>query len=198
MALLAILRAVASTAVGVVGIMVVYHNHDAKRLLLASSGLAAFAIVGVLLAKFVIRGIFGMGSLTRPGMLVVLCSAVIAFACVQMLSRKPVAEDAEAEPDKDAESDGAENSVEDAAELDDADARESEAPAAEPEFESGDAPDNDAADDDAADDDSPAGGDAAGAADMDPSSENVPVIGDDLEDDGPAQGAHFGKPYDNR
>ena len=42
------------------------------------------------------------------------------------------------------------------------------------------------------------GGDAAGAADMDPSSENVPVIGDDLEDDGPAQGAHFGKPYDNR
>ncbi len=198
MALLALLLAVASTAVGVMGIMVVYHNHDAKRLLLASSGLAAFAIVGVLLAKFVIRGIFGMGSLTRPGMLVVLCSAVIAFACVQMLSRKPVAEDAEAEPDKDAESDGAENSVEDAAELDDADARESEAPAAEPEFESGDAPDNDAADDDAADDDSPAGGDAAGAADMDPSSENVPVIGDDLEDDGPAQGAHFGKPYDNR
>ena len=87
MALLALLLAVASTAVGVMGIMVVCHNYDAKRLFLASSGLAAFAIVGVLLAKFVIRGIFGMGSLTRPGMLVVLCSAVIAFACVQMPSR---------------------------------------------------------------------------------------------------------------
>lgn len=198
MALLALLLAVASTAVGVMGIMVVYHNYDAKRLLLASSGLAAFAIVGVLLAKFVIRGIFGMGSLTRPGMLVVLCSAVIAFACAQMLSGKPVAEDVEVEPDKDAESDDAKNSAEDAAEPDDADARESEAPAVESEFESGDAPDDDAADDETADDDSPAGGDAAGAADMDPSSENVPVIGDDLEDDGPAQGAHFGKPYDNR
>lgn len=178
MALLALLLAVASTAVGVMGLMVVYHNYDAKRLLLASSGLAAFAIVGVLLAKFVIRGIFGMGSLTRPGMLVVLCSAVIAFACAQMLSGKPVAEDAEAEPDKDADS------------------RENEAPAVESEFESGDAPDDDAADaetadDEAANDDSPAGGDAAGAAD--PSSDNAPVIGDDLEDDGPAQGAHFGK-----
>ena len=116
MALLALLLAVASTAVGVMGIMVVCHNYDAKRLFLASSGLAAFAIVGVLLAKFVIRGIFGMGSLTRPGMLVVLCSAVIAFACAQMLPRKSVAEDAEAEPDKDAESDGAKNSAEDAAE----------------------------------------------------------------------------------
>lgn len=198
MALLALLLAVASTAVGVMGIMVVCHNYDAKRLFLASSGLAAFAIVGVLLAKFVIRGIFGMGSLTRPGMLVVLCSAVIAFACAQMLSGKPVAEDAEAEPEKDADSDGAKNSAEDAAEPDDADARESEAPAVEPEFESGDAPGNDAADDETADDDSPAGGDAAGAADADPSSENVPVIDDDLEDDGPAQGAHFGKPCDDR
>lgn len=100
MALLALLLAVASTAVGVMGIMVVCHNYDAKRLFLASSGLAIFTIVGVLLAKFVIRGIFGMGSLTRPGMLVVLCSAVIAFACAQMLPKKPVAEDAEAEPDK--------------------------------------------------------------------------------------------------
>ena len=197
MALLALLLAVASTAVGVMGIMVVCHNYDAKRLFLASSGLAAFAIVGVLLAKFVIRGIFGMGSLTRPGMLVVLCSAVIAFACVQMLPKKPVAEDAEAEPDKkDAESDGAENSVEDAAELDDADAHESEAPAVEPEFESGDAPDDDAANDEDANDDSPA--DVEAAADADPSSDNAPVIGDDLEDDGPAQGAHFGKPRDNR
>ena len=52
--------------------------------------------------------------------------------------------------------------------------------------------------DEAATDDSPAGGDAAGAADADPSSDNAPVIGDDLEDDGPAQGAHFGKPCDNR
>lgn len=198
MALLALLLAAASTAVGVMGIMVVCHNYDAKRLFLASSGLAAFAIVGVLLAKFVIRGIFGMGSLTRPGMLVVLCSAVIAFACAQMLPKKPVAEDAEAEPDKDAESDGAENSAEDAAEPDDADARESEAPAVEPEFESGYTPDDDAADDEAADDDSLAGGDAAGAADADPSSDNAPVIDDDLEDDGPAQGAHFGKSCDDR
>lgn len=201
MALLALLLAVASTAVGVMGIMVVCHNYDAKRLFLASSGLAAFAIVGVLLAKFVIRGIFGMGSLTRPGMLVVLCSAVIAFACVQMLPKKPVAEDAEAEPDKDAESDGAENSVEDAAELDDADAHESEAPAVEPEFESGDAPDDDAANDEDANDedandDSPA--DVEAAADADLSSEDASVIDDDLEDDGPAQGAHFGKPRDDR
>lgn len=193
MALLALLLAVASTAVGVMGIMAVYHNYDAKRLFLASSGLAAFAIVGVLLAKFVIRGIFGMGSLTRPGMLVALCSAVIAFACAQMLPKKPAAEDAEAEPDKDADSDGAENSAEDAAEPDDADARESEAPAAESEFEPGYTPD-----DDAANDDSPAGGDAAGAADMDSSSDNAPVIDDDLEDDGPAQGAHFGKPCNDR
>lgn len=194
MALLALLLAVASTAVGVMGIMVVYHNYDAKRLLLASSGSAAFAIVGVLLAKFVIRGIFGMGSLTRPGVLVVLCSAVIAFACAKAMPRKPVTEDAEAEPDKDADSDGAE----DAAEPDDADARESEAPAVEFEFESGDAPDDDAADDEAADDDGLAGGDAAGAADADPSSDNAPVIDDDLEDDGPAQGAHFGKSCDDR
>ena len=198
MALLALLLAVASTAVGVMGIMVVYHNYDAKRLFLASSGLAAFAIVGVLLAKFVIRGIFGMGSLTRPGMLVVLCSAVIAFACAQMLSRKPVAEDAEAEPDKDVESDGAEKSAENATEADDADAREGEAPAVEPEFESGYEPDDDAADDEAANDESPTGGDAAGAADADPSSDNAPVIDDDLGDDGPAQGAHFGKPCDDR
>lgn len=198
MALLALLLAVASTAVGVMGIMVVYHNHDAKRLLLASSGLAAFAIVGVLLAKFVIRGIFGMGSLTRPGALVVLCSAVIAFACAQMLPKKPVAEDAEAEPDKDVESDDAENPAEDAAEPDDADAREGEAPAVESEFEPGYTPDDDAADDEAANDDSPVSGDAAGAADADLSSDNAPVIDDDLEDDGPAQGAHFGKPCDNR
>lgn len=196
MALLALLLAVASVAVGVMGIMAVCRNYDAKRLFLASSGLAAFAIVGVLLAKFVIRGIFDMGSLTRPGVLVVLCSAVIAFACTQMLSKKPVAEDAEAEPDKDAESDGAKNSAEDAAEPDDADARESEAPAVEPEFESDDAPGNDAADDETADDDNPTDGDAADAAD--PSSDNAPVIDDDLEDDGPAQGAHFGKPCDNR
>lgn len=198
MALLALLLAVASVAVGVMGIMVVCRNYDAKRLFLASSGLAAFAIVGVLLAKFVIRGIFGMGSLTRPGMLVVLCSAVIAFACAQMLSGKPVAEDAEAEPDEDADSDGAEKSAEDAAEPDDADARESEAPAVEFEFESGYAPGNDAADDETANDDSPTGGDAADAADADPSSDNAPVIDDDLEDDGPAQGAHFGKPRDDR
>lgn len=196
MALLALLLAVASTAVGAMGIMVVCRNYDAKRLFLASSGLVAFAIVDVLLAKFVIRGIFGMGSLTRPGMLVVLCSAVIAFACAQMLPRKPVAEDAEAEPDKDAESDGAEKSAEDAAEPDDADARESEAPAVEPEFESDDAPGNDAADDEDTNDDNPTDGDAADAAD--PSSDNAPVIDDDLEDDGPAQGAHFGKPCDNR
>lgn len=196
MALLALLLAVASVAVGVMGIMVVCRNYDAKRLFLASSRLAAFAIVGVLLAKFVIRGIFGMGSLTRPGVLVVLCSAVIAFACTQILSKKPVAEDAKAEPDKDAESDGAEKSAEDAAEPDDADARESEAPAVEPEFESDDAPGNDAADDETADDDNPTDGDAADAAD--PSSDNAPVIDDDLEDDGPAQGAHFGKPCDNR
>ena len=196
MALLALLLAAASTAVGVMGIMLVCRNYDAKRLFLASSGLVAFAIVGVLLAKFVIRGIFGMGSLTRPGMLVVLCSAVIAFACAQMLPGKPVAEDAEAELDKDVDSDGAKNSVEDAAEPDDADARESEAPAVEPEFESDDAPGNDAADDETADDDNPTDGDAADAAD--PSSDNAPVIDDDLEDDGPAQGAHFGRPCDNR
>lgn len=126
-------------------------------------------------------------------MLVVLCSAVIAFACAQMLPKKPVTEDIEVEPVKDAESDGAENSAEDAAEPDDADAREGEAPAVEPEFESGYTPD-----DEAADDDSPAGGDAAGAADADPSSDNAPVIDDDLEDDGPAQGAHFGKSCDDR
>lgn len=201
MALLALLLAVASTAVGVMGIMLVCHNYDAKRLFLASSGLVAFAIVGVLLAKFVIRGIFGMGSLTRPGVLVVLCSAVIAFACAQMLPKKSVAEDAEAEPDKDADSDGVEKSAEDAAEADDADAREGEAPAVEPEFESGDAPGNDAADDDAANDedandDSPA--DVEAAADAGLSSEDASVIDDDLEDDGPAQGAHFGKPRDDR
>lgn len=203
MALLAFLLAVASAAVGVMGIMVVCHSYDAKRLFLASSGLAAFAIIGVLLAKFVIRGIFDMGSLTRPGVLVVLCSAVIAFACAQMLPKKPVAEDTEAEPDKDAKSAGAKNSAEDAAEPDDADVRESEAPAVESEFESGytpddDAADDEAADDEAADDDSLAGGDAAGAADADPSSDNAPVIDDDLEDDGPAQGAHFGKSCDDR
>ena len=124
-------------------------------------------------------------------MLVVLCSAVIAFACAQMLPKKPVAEDAEAELDKDVDSDGAENSAEDATEPDDADARESEAPAVEPEFESGDTPD-----DDAANDDSPADVEAADAAD--PSGDNAPVIDDDLEDDGPAQGAHFGKPCDDR
>lgn len=201
MALLALLLAVASTAVGVMGIMLVCHNYDAKRLFLASSGLVAFAIVGVLLAKFVIRGIFGMGSLTRPGVLVVLCSAVIAFACAQMLPKKFVAEDAEAEPDKGADSDGVEKSAEDAAEADDADAREGEAPAVEPEFESGDAPGNDAADDDAANDedandDSPA--DVEAAADAGLSSEDASVIDDDLEDDGPAQGAHFGKPRDDR
>ena len=198
MALLALLLAVASTAVGVMGIMVVCHNYDAKRLFLASSGLAAFAIVGVLLAKFVLRGIFGMGSLTRPGVLVVLCSTVIAFACAQMLSRKPMAEDAEAEPDKDAKSAGAKNSAEDAAEADDADACEGETPAVEPEFVSVYAPDDDAANDEAANDDRPAGGDAADAADVDPSSDNALVIGEDLEDDGPAQGVHFGKPCDDR
>lgn len=196
MALLALLLAVASTAVGVMGIMVVCHNYDAKRLLLASSGLAAFAIVGVLLAKFAIRGIFGMGSLTRPGVLVVLCSAVIALACAQMLPKKPVTEDAEVKPDKDAESDGAKNSAEDAAEPDDADACEGEVPAVELEFESGDAPDDDAAndeaaDDEAADDDNPTDGDAADATD-------APVADDDLEDDGPARGVHFGRPCDDR
>lgn len=196
MALLALLLAVVSTAVGAMGIMVACRNYDAKLLFLASSGLAIFATAGVLLAKFVIRGIFGMGSLTRPGVLVVLCSAVIAFACTQMLSKKPVAEDVEAEPGKDADSDGAEKSAEDAAEPDDADARESEAPAAEPEFESGYAPDDDAADDEDTNDDNPTDGDAADAAD--PSSDNAPVIDDDLEDDGPVQGAHFGKLCDDR
>ena len=39
-------------------------------------------------------------------------------------------------------------------------------------------------------------GEAADAADS--SGDNAPVIGDDLEDDGPAQGAHFGKPCDDR
>ena len=80
--------------------------------------------------------------------------------------------------------------------VDDADARESEAPAVEPEFESGDAPDDDAANDEDANDDSPA--DVEAAADADPSSEDASVIDDDLEDDGPAQGAHFGKPRDDR
>lgn len=191
MALLALLLAAASTAVGVMGIMVVYHKFDAKRLFLASLGLAALTIVGVLLAKFVIRGIFGMGSLTRPGVLVVLCSAVIAFVCAQMLPKKLVVEDAEAESAEDTDSDGVEDSTEDTAGVDDADARESEAPAVEPEFESGDAPDNDAADDETADDeaandDSPTDVEAADAAD--PSNDNAPVIDDDLEDDGPAQG----------
>ena len=129
-------------------------------------------------------------------MLAVLCSAVIAFACAQMLSGKPVVEDAEAEPDKDADSDGAKNSAEDATEPDDVDAHESEAPAVEPEFESGDAPDDDAANDEGANDDSPTDVEAADAAD--PSNDNAPVIDDDLEDDGPAQGAHFGKPCDDR
>lgn len=171
-------------------------NVAIEMALLALLLAVASTAVGVLLAKFVIRGIFGMGSLTRPGMLVVLCSAVIAFACAQMLPKKPVAEDAEAEPDKGADSDGVEKSAEDAAELDDADAHESEAPAVEPEFESGDAPDDDAANDEDANDDSPA--DVEAAADADLSSEDASVIDDDLEDDGPAQGAHFGKPCDNR
>lgn len=115
-----------------------------------------------------------------------------------MLPKKPVAEDAEAEPDKDAESDGAKNSVEDAAEPDDADARESEAPAVEPEFESGDAPDDDAANDEAANDDSPADVEAAADAGLSSEDASASVIDDDLEDDGPAQGAHFGKPCDDR
>lgn len=191
MALLALLLAAASTAVGVMGIMVVYHKFNAKRLFLASLGLAALAIIGVLLAKFVIRGIFGMGSLTKPGALAVLCSAVIAFACAKMLPKKPAAEDAEAEPAKDAGSDGVEDSAEDAAELDDTDTRENEEPAVEPEFESSDAPDDDAADDETVDDDSPTDGDAADDPD-------APVIGDDLEDDDPAQGVHFGKPRDDQ
>lgn len=191
MALLALLLAAASTAVGVMGIMVVYHKFDAKRLFLASLGLAALTIVGVLLAKFVIRGIFGMGSLTRPGVLVVLCSAVIAFACAQMLPKKPVAEDAEAESAEDADSDGVEDSTEDTAELDDTDAHEGEEFAAESEFLSSDVPADDAADDETADDDNPTDGDAADAAD-------ALVADDGLEDDGPVQGAHFGKPRDDQ
>ena len=191
MALLALLLAAASTAVGVMGIMVVYHKFDAKRLFLASLGLAALTIVGVLLAKFVIRGIFGMGSLTRPGVLVVLCSAVIAFACAQMLPKKPVTEDAEAESAENTDSDGVEDSTEDTAELDDTDAREGEEPAIEPEFESGDVPVDDAAGDETADDDNPTDGDAADAAD-------APVADDGSEDDGPVQGAHFGKPRDDQ
>lgn len=186
MALLALLLAAASTAVGVMGIMAVYHKFDAKRLFLASLGLAALTIVGVLLAKFVIRGIFGMGSLTRPGVLVVLCSAVIAFACAQMLPKKPVVEDAEAESAENTDSDGVEDSTEDTAELDDTDAREGEEPAVEPEFESGDAPD-----DETADDDNPTDSDAADAAD-------APVADGSPEDDGPVQGAHFGKPRDDQ
>ena len=191
MALLALLLAAASTAVGVMGIMVVYHKFDAKRLFLASLGLAALTIVGVLLAKFVIRGIFGMGSLTRPGVLVVLCSAVIAFVCAQMLPKKLVVEDAEAESAEDTDSDGVEDSTEDTAGVDDADTRENEEPAVDPEFESSDAPGDDAADDETADDDSPTDGDAADAAD-------APVADDGPEDDGPAQGAHFGKPRDDQ
>ena len=191
MALLALLLAAASTAVGVMGIMAVYHKFDAKRLFLASLGLAALTIVGVLLAKFVIRGIFGMGSLTRPGVLVVLCSAVIAFACAQMLPKKPVAEDAEAESAEEADSDGVEDSAEDTAGVDDTDAREGEEPAVELEFESGDVPADDAADDETADDDNPTDSDAADAAD-------APVADDSPEDDGPVQGAHFGKPRDDQ
>lgn len=191
MALLALLLAAASAAVGVMGIMVVYHKFDAKRLFLASLGLVALTIVGVLLAKFVIRGIFGMGSLTRPGVLAVLCSGVIAFACAQMLPKKLAVENVEAEPVKDAGSDGAEDSAEDSAELDDTDTRESEEPAVEPELESSDAPGDDAADDEAVDDDNPTDGDAADAAD-------APTADDDPEDDGPVQGAHFGKPRDDQ
>ena len=173
------------------GIMVVYHKFDAKRLFLASLGLAALTIVGVLLAKFVIRGIFGMGSLTRPGVLVVLCSAGIAFACAQMLPKKPVAEDAEAESAEDADSDGVEDSTEDTTGVDDIDAREGEEFAAESEFLSSDVPADDAADDETADDDNPTDGDAVDAAD-------APAADDDPEDDGPAQGAHFGKPRDDQ
>ena len=132
-----------------------------------------------------------MGSLTRPGVLVVLCSAVIAFVCAQMLPKKLVVEDAEAESAEDTDSDGVEDSTEDTAGVDDADTRENEEPAVDPEFESSDAPGDDAADDEAVDDDNPTDGDAADAAD-------APTADDDPEDDGPVQGAHFGKPRDDQ
>ncbi len=186
MALLALLLAAASTAVGVMGMMFAYHKYDAKRLLLASLGLAALAIAGVLLARFVIRGIFGMGSLTRPGVLVVLCSAAIAFACAKMLPKKPVRESAEDASADGSAKDGAEDSAEDAVEPDDAaDERESEEAVAEPESELGDAPGDDSADA------SSSGVEGAATDDS----------GDDAEDDaddGPAQGAHFGRPRANQ
>ena len=183
MALLALLLAAASTAVGVMGMMFAYHKYDAKRLLLASLGLAALAIAGVLLAKYVIRGIFGMGSLTRPGALAVLCSAVIAFACAKMLPKKPVRKSAEDASAEGSAKDGAEDSAEDAVEPDDAaDERESEEAVAEPESELGDAPGDDSAD---ADDGDPS--DVEGAATDD--------SGDDAEDDADdGAGDHAARP----
>lgn len=203
MATLALLLAVASVAVGVLGMMFVSRKSDAKRLLAASLGLAVFAVVGVLLAKFVIRGIFGMGSLTRPGALVVLCSAVIAFACASTLPKKPVAENAEGEGSEDAGGDG--DVAEDGADESDtetdigdedvravADEGGAEDGVAESEPELNDVPDDDAAgDEDCADGENPGDAavedDAADAADATPSADDEPA-----EDDAPAQGAHFG------
>uniref|UniRef100_UPI00359CB2EF hypothetical protein n=1 Tax=Collinsella bouchesdurhonensis TaxID=1907654 RepID=UPI00359CB2EF len=194
MALLALLLAAASAAVGVMGMMFVHHNYDAKRLLPASLGLAALAIAGVLLARFVIRGIFGMGSLTRPGVLVVLCSAAIAFVCAKTLPKKPAAESAKIE--------SAEGSAKDGAEANDGDAdaggaaAEDERAIAEPEPEL-----DDTSDDDLADDESPSDGalegDAADAADVDLSGDDD-SFADELDDDAFAQGAHFGTLRDDR
>lgn len=203
MAALALLLAIASVAVGVLGMTFVSRRSDAKRLLAASLGLAVFAVVGVLLAKFVIRGIFGMGSLTRPGTLVVLCSAVIAFVCARTLPKKPVAENAEGEGSEDAGGDGdvaegsadesdAETGIGDEDMQAVADEGGAEDGVAESEPELNDVPDDDAAgDEDCADGENPgdaaAEDDAADAADATPSADDEPT-----EDDAPAQGAHFG------
>lgn len=207
MAALALLLAVASVAVGVLGMMFVSRKSDAKRLLAASLGLAVFAVVGVLLAKFVIRGIFGMGSLTRPGALVVLCSAVIAFACARTLPKKPAAENAEGEGSEDAGGDGdvAEDSADESGletGIDDADMQAvadeggAEDGVAESEPELNDVPDDDAAgDEDYTDGENPgdaaAEDDAADTADATPSDVDGSAD-DEPEDDAPTQGAHFG------
>ena len=164
MAALALLLAIASVAVGVLGMTFVSRKSDAKRLLAASLGLAVFAVVGVLLAKFVIRGIFGMGSLTRPGALVVLCSAVIAFACARMqaVADEGGAEDGVAEPEP---------------ELNDAPDDDA---AGDEDYADGENPGDAAAEDDAAD-----------TADATPSDVDDSVD-DEPEDDAPTQGAHFG------
>lgn len=199
MAALALLLAIASVAVGVLGMMFVSRKSDAKRLLAASLGLAVFAVVGVLLAKFVIRGIFGMGSLTRPGALVVLCSAVIAFACASTLPKKPVAENAGGDGDvaeDSADESGLETGVDDADMQAVADEGGAEDGVTESEPELNDVPDDDAAgDEDYADGENPgdaaAEDDAADTADATPSDVDDSAD-DEPEDDAPTQGAHFG------